>query len=440
MKRRKECILLLLMCATMVCQARLRSDSAMAHFLQQESIPITTNNRLVLLPSGAEKFKDLFAAVRDARQSVHLEYFNFRNDSIARALFDLLAQKVTEGVEVRALFDAFGNASNNRPLKASHLKALRAKGIEIYKFDPLRFPWVNHALARDHRKIVVIDGRIAYTGGMNVADYYINGTPQVGRWRDMHMRIEGEAVGELQKIFLRIWNKTTGQNVHGAQYYPGFKNTLEGFSDLTDDACSTAGHKHLAIVNREPHTSPKVIRASFLAAINSANNLIQIVNPYLTLNRPIIHALKAAVARGVRVEIMVSEASDIPITPRVVDYTVRQLQKAGVHVFYYHDGFHHSKIMMIDSLYSFVGSANLNSRSLAWDYECNVMILDPETTWQLIHIFETDKRLNCLPLTDEYWKNRKRWKNFEGWLYHFLRPFVEERKAPSDSIRRLPLT
>lgn len=123
--------------------------------------------------TGQEKFDDMFQAIRQARKSIHLEYFNFRNDSIADALFDLLAEKAKEGVEVRALFDAFGNASNNKPLKKKHIKALRARGIEIYKFDPLRFPWINHVFSRDHRKIVVIDGKLAYTGGMNVADYYI---------------------------------------------------------------------------------------------------------------------------------------------------------------------------------------------------------------------------------------------------------------------------
>ena len=141
---------------------------------------------MTLLRTGQEKFDDMFKAIRQARSSVHLEYFNFRNDSIASLLFDLLAEKVKEGVEVRALFDAFGNSSNNRPLKKCHIEALRKRGIEIYEFDPLRFPWINHVFSRDHRKIVVIDGEIAYTGGMNVADYYINGTNVVGEWHDMH--------------------------------------------------------------------------------------------------------------------------------------------------------------------------------------------------------------------------------------------------------------
>ena len=125
--------------------------------------------------SGEAKFQSLFEDIRNAKSSVHLEYFNFRNDSIASLLFDILREKRKEGVEIRATFDGFGNDSNNKPLKKQHLQKLHEDGIKIIEYDPIRFPWVNHIWPRDHRKIVVIDGKIAYTGGMNVADYYIVG-------------------------------------------------------------------------------------------------------------------------------------------------------------------------------------------------------------------------------------------------------------------------
>ena len=139
-----------------------RADSLIVQDLRNEQITFSHNNSVTLLTDGQQKFDDLFKAIRQARESVHLEYFNFRNDSIARMLFELLMVKAHEGVEVRALFDAFGNSSNTRPLKQRHLDSIRAAGIEIYKFDPITFPWINHVFARDHRKIVVIDGRIAY--------------------------------------------------------------------------------------------------------------------------------------------------------------------------------------------------------------------------------------------------------------------------------------
>ena len=192
MKRLLICLFTFLPC----CVSAQTSDSLIVETLRQSDIRFSYNNRVTLLLSGQEKFDDMFEAIRQAKSSIHLEYFNFRNDSIASLLFDILREKRREGVEVRAMFDGFGNDSNNQPLKKHHLKALRADSIDIVEYSPIRFPWVNHIFGRDHRKIVVIDGKIAYTGGMNVADYYIKGTEQVGEWRDMHCRIEGDAVNE----------------------------------------------------------------------------------------------------------------------------------------------------------------------------------------------------------------------------------------------------
>lgn len=400
-----------------------RSDSTIVRQLREEGIRFSDNNSVTLLMSGQEKFDDMFCAIRQARSSVHLEYFNFRNDSIASLLFDLLAEKAKEGVEVRALFDGFGNDSNNQPLLKKHIKAIRKRGIEIYEFDPIRFPWINHVLHRDHRKIVVIDGQIAYTGGMNVADYYINGTPQVGEWRDMHCRIDGDEVNTLQAIFLRIWNKTARQNVHGAKYFRGIRGGYY-FHDLKPDTCCTAGHKMVGIINREPRTSNKIIRQFYINAINDAKDSIKLVNPYLTLTGKLKRALKRAVKRGVKVEVMVSAKSDIPLTPDCVFYNVHKLMKHGVDVYIYEPGFHHTKIIMVDGLFCTVGSANLNSRSLRFDYEENAVIIDPCTTAELSHMFDHDKT-RSFKLTPEKWKEiRTGWQKFVGWFAHFLAPVL----------------
>lgn len=400
-----------------------RSDSTIVRQLREEGIRFSDNNSVTLLMSGQEKFDDMFCAIRQARSSVHLEYFNFRNDSIASLLFDLLAEKAKEGVEVRALFDGFGNDSNNQPLLKKHIKAIRKRGIEIYEFDPIRFPWINHVLHRDHRKIVVIDGQIAYTGGMNVADYYINGTPQVGEWRDMHCRIDGDEVNTLQDIFLRIWNKTARQNVHGAKYFRGIRGGYY-FHDLKPDTCCTAGHKMVGIINREPRTSNKIIRQFYFNAINDAKDSIKLVNPYLTLTGKLKRALKRAVKRGVKVEVMVSAKSDIPLTPDCVFYNVHKLMKHGVDVYIYEPGFHHTKIIMVDGLFCTVGSANLNSRSLRFDYEENAVIIDPCTTAELSHMFDHDK-MRSFKLTPEKWKEfRTGWQKFVGWFAHFLAPVL----------------
>lgn len=399
------------------------ADSIIKHRLEKEGVRFSNNNSLVLLTSGKEKFQDMFQAIRQARKSVHLEYFNFRNDSIASLLFDLLAKKVQEGVEVRALFDGFGNDSNNRPLRKRHLRDIRQRGIEIYEFDPLRFPFVNHVFHRDHRKIVVIDGKMAYTGGMNVADYYLNGTEAVGEWHDMHCRIEGDEVNTLQAIFLKMWNKVSHQNISGPQYYRGLKNA-DYITGLKPFDCQDSGHKTLSIINREPHTSNSIIRTFYTEAINAAKDSIKLINPYMTLNHKLKKALRNAIKRGVKVEIMVSRRSDIPLTPDCMFYNVHRLMKQGAEVWIYERGFHHTKIITVDGCLSTVGSANLNARSLNFDYEENAVVLDSCVTGQLSRLFDRDKQYS-FRLTEESWNSwRTPWKKFVGWFAHLLTPFL----------------
>ena len=373
----------------------LTSDSLVLHFLEESK-------------SGREKFIDLFEAIRQAKHHVHLEYFNFRNDSIANALFALLAEKVKEGVEVRAMFDAFGNWSNNQPLKKRHLKKIREQGIEIVKFDPFTFPYINHAAHRDHRKIVVIDGEIAYTGGMNIADYYINGLPKIGTWRDMHMRIEGDAVNDLQEIFLTIWNKETKQNIGGEIYFPQHE-------DSTNIV--------VAIVDRTPKKNSRMLSHAYAMSIYSAQKNVHIVNPYFVPTSSIKKALNRTIDRGVNVTIMVSSASDIPFTPDAALYKLHKLMKRGATVYMYNGGFHHSKIMMIDDLFCTVGTANLNSRSLRYDYETNAFIFDKKTTAELNTMFRNDIE-HCTQLTPEFWKKRSPWKKFVGWFANLFTPFL----------------
>ena len=422
--RVKSIIIAFIACLCIIAEVSAQtSDSLIVNQLEEEGVKFSHNNSVTLLMSGQEKFDDMFQAIRQARSSIHLEYFNFRNDSIASLLFDLLAEKAKEGVEVRALFDGFGNDSNNQPLQKRHLKSIRSRGIEIFEFDPVRFPWVNHVLHRDHRKIVVIDGQIAYTGGMNVADYYINGTKQVGEWRDMHCRIDGDEVNTLQAIFLRIWNKTARQNIHGAKYFRDIHGG-DYFKGLKPDTCCTAGHKTVGIINREPRTSNKIIRTFYTNAINDAQDSIKLVNPYLTLNHKLKKALRQAVKRGVKVEVMVSAHSDIPLTPDCVFYNVHKLMKHGVDVYIYEPGFHHTKIIMVDGRFCTVGSANLNSRSLRFDYEENAVIIDRCTTAQLSKMFDRDKTKSFL-LTPNKWKKfRTPWQKFVGWFAHLLAPVL----------------
>ena len=376
--------------------------------MSEYGIQFTRGNEVRLLMSGKEKFADMFEAIRQAKSSVHLEYFNFRNDSIAGLLFDILREKRKEGVEVRAVFDGFGNDSNNQPLKKSHLKALHEDSIEIYEFDPIRFPWVNHIWPRDHRKIVVIDGKIGYTGGMNVADYYLVGTEQVGEWRDMHCRIEGPAVNELQRIFVRFWKKMTKEDLTDEKYFRG----------------TEAGNNMVGIATREPHTTNKIMRQFYISALDQAKDSIKIVNPYFCPTSSVIKALKRCAERGVKMDIIMSSKYDVPLVPDVVYYNLHKLMKRGARIWRYRPGFHHSKIMMVDGQYCTVGSTNLDARSLRFDYEINALIIDKDITRQLDDKFIEDTKKCDLLTEEEYKRSRTRWQRFRGWLGHLLTPWL----------------
>lgn len=404
-------------------QDKTSSDSLIVNQLKDFGIHFTDDNRFTLLMSGQEKFDDMFTAIRQARHSIHLEYFNFRNDSIAMLLFDLLKEKSREGVKVRALFDAFGNSSNNQPLKKYHLSQLRKDSIDIYEFDPIVFPWVNHIWPRDHRKIVVIDGIVAYTGGMNVADYYVKGTEELGSWRDMHCRIEGSAVNDLQEIFMTSWQQTTGEDLHGdPMFFRGGKPV--DFTGLKPDTTATAGHKKLAILNRHPRKTNKVMRYFYINAIDDAKDSINIINPYFTLVPSVNRALKRAIDRGVKVDILLSAKSDIPLTPDCAFYYAHKLMKRGANVWLYQPGFHHSKVMMVDGKFCTVGSTNLDARSLRYDYEENAVIIDPNTTRELDDMLQRDRQQSIL-MTPKTWDEfRTPWQKFRGWMSSLLRPFL----------------
>ena len=409
------------------------ADSLIVKDLRDSGIRFSHNNSVVLFTSGQEKYDEMFATIRQAKSSIHLEYFNFRNDSIASALFDILAEKAEEGVEVRALYDAFGNMSNNRPLKNRHVESIRARGIELYEFDPIRFPWINHVFSRDHRKIVVVDGKVAFTGGMNVADYYIHGTEVVGAWHDMHCRIDGDEVNELQKIFLRVWNKTTGQNIHGVKYYRGTRSIIKGtevaaadayIEGVKKDTTATAYRKMVGIINREPHVTNKIMRRFYISCFDNAQDSIKLINPYMSLTHSVKKAIKRCLKRGVKLQVMMSEKSDIPMEPDASFYNLHWMMKRGADVYIYQGGFHHTKIIMVDGKVCTVGSCNLDARSLNWDHEENAVIVDKNTTGELDRFFDEQKK-SCFRLTPQKWDEwRSPWKKFYGWFSKMLSPWL----------------
>ena len=361
-------------------------------------------NSLEIITSGGRKRELLLEDIRRAKSFIHIEYFRFGNDKGGREVRDLLIQKASEGVEVRFLNN---NWSGVVAIPNSYWKPLIDAGAEIIPFTHIRhgvYKWLYRIFHQQHRKVVVIDGEVAYTGGMNVADYYIVGTEQVGEWRDMHCRIEGPAVNELQQIFLRMWKRVTKETITDTKYFQG----------------KPAGNKMVGIANREPHTSNEIMRRFYVHALDAAQDSIKLVNPYFAPTSSVIKALKRCAERGVKMDILMSSKYDIPLMPDVVIYNMKKLAKRGARIWRYRPGFHHSKIMMVDGKFCTVGSTNLDARSLRYDYEINAIIIDPETTHQLEERFMQDTQKCDLMTEESLKKSQNTWHKFKGWFGHLL--------------------
>ena len=360
----------------------------------QLGLTLYEGNEVRVLPTGEIKFLDLFGEIEKAERYILLDYFKFQQDSICGDLLERLCRKVAQGVEVYIIFDSFGNKHSDLPLSDSLQHNLRKSGIQIVAFDPVRFPWINHLMHRDHHKVAVIDGKLVYTGGMNVADYYLHGKPEVGKWRDMHVRMSGPVVEAYEELFWKMWGKAV----------PDF--LMKRGKTSPSSYAERSGEAVVAFAPRWPRENPEIMRQTYSIAIDNAEHLIQIVNPYATLFGEVRAALRRALERGVRVQFMVSTRSDGKAIDDVIGLEMRKLMNRGAEVYYYDGGFHHSKIMMIDGLFCTVGTTNLDARSLRFDYEVNAFIFDHATTRQLQQIFRNDAEKSSTQLTPEVFKER----------------------------------
>ena len=365
-------------------------------------IPMYEASEVRILPTAEIKFRDLFQTIEQAEKYILLDYFKFQQDSICGELLKKLKHKAQQGVDIRIIFDSFGNKSSDLPLSDTLQARIREAGIQIAAFDPVRFPWVNHLLHRNHHKIAVIDGKVVYTGGMNVADYYLHGKPKVGKWRDMHIRMEGTIVEAYEDLFWKMWNKEQGARSKEQENTEKPQTPRQNSCPLPPAPCPCT----IAFASRWPKETPKIMRQTYCICIDNADRLVQIVNPYAMLFGEVRAALRRALERGVRVQFMVSTKSDGKVNDDVIGLEMRKLMKRGAEVYYFSGGFHHSKVMMIDSLFCTVGTTNLDARSLCFDYEVNAFIFSPATTHELQQIFYNDIEKSSTLLTPEVWKER----------------------------------
>lgn len=373
--------------------------------LNNSNALLTTGNKLKILNNGKQTFDAIFKAIKGAKHHIHLEYYIYDDDKIGNQLKSLLIEKSREGVEIRIILDDVGTWG----LKERYLNEFKANGIEVYPFMEVRFPRLTSKVNfRNHRKILIVDGSIGFTGGINIADRYIEGNPKIGPWRDTHLQLTGDAVACLQVIFAADWFFVINENLSGEDYFP----------PLTD-----APGTPVQISASGPDSDWESIEQAFFAGISNAREYVYITTPYLMPPQPLVSALKTAALSNVDVRIILPEKSDAVI-PKWCSFSyVEELLEAGIKIYFYQGGFIHSKLLIVDSVFSSVGTTNLDFRSLETNFEVNAFIYEEKFAQQLLRNFRNDLK-NSREIKLYEWTLRPWHNKFRESLAHIVSPML----------------
>ena len=357
-------------------------------------------NRIEVLQNGDGYFPSVFRDIAAARESVHVETYIWYDSAIATRLANLLAEKARQGVEVRILVDGSGG----RQLKGEVKEMLTSAGAQVAHFHPLRLSNLGRINNRDHRKLIIVDGRIAFIGGHGIADEWTGNGQDMKHWRDTALRVTGPSVNRLQGAFAENWVEEGGLIVAGDKYFPHL------------EALGTSV-AHVAYTS--PTGGVSSVQILYYLAIKAARREIVIQNPYLLPDDEAIEALEEAVQRGVDVKIMVpsDDATDSPLVQHASHHHFGTLLKKGVKIWEYEKTLLHQKVIVVDGIWSSVGSTNFDDRSFDLNDEVNIGVLDPAVAAQLKAAFAADLA-HARQRSFEEWQNRGLWhKLVDGLAY-----------------------
>jgi cardiolipin synthase A/B len=357
-------------------------------------------NKVEVLQNGDGFFPLLLRDIGAARETVHIESYIWWDGAMPHQIAELLAQKARQGVEVRLLVDASGG----HKMKKETEELMTSAGVNVKRFHPLRFKNLGRLNNRDHRKEMIIDGRIGYIGGYGIADQWTGHAQDKNHWRDTGLRVEGPIVNRLQGAFCENWIEATGEVPAGAKYFPP-----------TQPKGSTPAH----LAYTSPTGSVSSVQVLYYMAIKAARREVIIENPYLLPDRDAIEAMYDAVQRGVSVKILVpaTSSTDSPIVQHASHHHFGTLLKRGVRVWEYQPTLSHQKLIIVDGMWSCVGSTNFDDRSFQLNDEISMGIVDPAIAGQLIAAFNDDVRHARERHFDE-WQKRPLWhKVIDGIAY-----------------------
>ncbi|SEN15577.1 Phosphatidylserine/phosphatidylglycerophosphate/cardiolipin synthase [Paenibacillus sp. OV219] len=397
-----------------------RASSIIASSLWPLTVHGLRKGRVQILTNGIETYKKLIESLQNAQRTIDVEYYIYRDDQVGRRITDVLIERAKSGVQIRFVRDGWGSWQFPR----NQINRMMESGIGCRTIFPIRFPWLPALTYRDHCKNVVIDGKEAFTGGINVGYEYTGLKPDVGFWRDTHMRILGEAANDLQVLFDVHWKIATQEKMNrkSSQKPSPDKNQRSQFANPSGGLTPSTGewgaelgeadhapgpehHAYLQTLESNPGMPTQVIRQAYFICLTQATRTIDITTPYFVPDADIIMALKTAVARGVCVRLMVPRH----VTPKIVGPASRsfygELLEAGVHIYMYEKGMVHAKVMIIDEEMAGIGSANYDLRSFRLNYEILEMLYSVDTARDLTKQFERDL-MDSTPLLIEELQHR----------------------------------
>ena len=372
--------------------------------------PLTKGNKVTLIADGKAAYAAMFKAMQNARDHINLETYIIDDDDVGRRFSDLLLKKQAEGVQVNLIYDSVGSLTT----PAAFFERLRNGGIQVVEFNPIN-PLKTHGkwlIAHpDHRKILIVDGKIAITGGINISSVYSSklssgykgkGTPLP--WRDTDVQIEGPAVVEFQKLFLDTWSKQNGPQLSKRDYYPRMKED---------------GNALVRVVGSTPGSDNRITFIVYVAAITFAEHSIHLMNAYFIPDDQILKAFKDAVRRGVDVKIILPGSTDSTLALNAARYNYSELLESGVKIYERHNALLHAKTAVIDGIWSTVGSTNLDYWSLLSDDEVNAVILSRDFAAEMEKSFAKDI-VESREIKREEWKGRPFSSKMREWFAHLF--------------------
>ncbi|MEL7586758.1 MAG: cardiolipin synthase [Prolixibacteraceae bacterium] len=366
---------------------------------------LSDDNEVKILRNGEQAFPAIFQAIEEARHHIHLQFYIVDDDITGNQLRELLIQKAAAGVEVRFIYDDVGSWK----LPKKYIRSLREAGVKIDCFIRVRFPMLTSKVNyRNHRKIVVVDGTTAFVGGLNIADRYLNGTKILGSWRDTHLMLKGGAATGLQIVFMADWYFVSKEILQGERYF----RPLE-----------PGKGKIVQIVASGPDSDWESLTQAYFSAIASAHDKVYIATPYLIPNSEIGSAMKVAALSGIDIRILLPGRSDAIIPKWGTHSYISELLEAGVRIYFYQPGFMHSKLMVVDGVFSSVGTANLDFRSMETNFEVNAMIYNERTARELEKHFMNDLKQSREIILSE-WEQRPRLSKAKESFARLLSPLL----------------